>query len=245
MTQIDSVLKNSGHRPWSLPLGPWRYYQEWNDALFLHWKVPIDELTKLIPKDLTVDTFDGEAWISLVAFKMERIRPRYLPAISVISDFYEINVRTYVTKDNKSGVYFLNIEAEKQISCFVARLLSGLPYTKANISTEKVGNVFRYSSTNRTKGFYLDLNFTVDKPIAHTSGLHKWLTERYCLYLDQHQNIFRYETHHEPWKLYSVKISNLKIDYQIGNIPLAKEPAILQYSPGVKVLAWRREYLSN
>jgi uncharacterized protein YqjF (DUF2071 family) len=195
----------------------------------------------VIPKGLPLDTFNGEGWISLVAFTMERTKPRYLPSISAISNFHEVNVRTYVNKDNKSGVYFLSIEAEKRISCFVAKLLSGLPYTKSRMAFQTKSNPRKYSSTNTNNDFQLDINFSVGESIAEKSDLHTWLTERYCLYLDQGQKVFRCQTHHKPWALNEVKISDINTQYKIGNISLHRKPDLAHFSRGVKVVAWRRE----
>ena len=241
MNEIDELLGTTSHRPWDLPIGPWRYYQEWNNTLFLHWNVPASELIKVIPKGLPLDTFNGEGWISLVAFTMERTKPRYLPSISAISNFHEVNVRTYVNKDNKGGVYFLSIEAEKHISCFVAKLLSGLPYIKSRIDFQTKSNPRKYSSTNTNNDFQLDINFSVGESIVEKSDLHTWLTERYCLYLDEGQKVFRYQTHHKPWALNEVKISDLNTQYKIGNISLQRKPDLVHFSQGVKVVAWRRE----
>lgn len=63
----------------------------------------------MVPHDLEIDLFEGKPWVYLVAFTMEKIRPKYLPSFPPISDFDEINIRTYVKKDNKAGVYFLSI----------------------------------------------------------------------------------------------------------------------------------------
>ena len=241
MQEIDEIINTTAHRPWALPRGPWRYYQEWNNALFLHWKVSANDLIKIIPKGLSLDTFNGDSWISLVAFTMERIKPRYLPSISAISNFHEVNIRTYVTRDNKSGVYFLSIQAEKYISCFIAKLLSGLPYTKSRIHFQKKSVTQNYSATSTNNDFKLDVNFSVGESVTDKSDLHTWLTERYCLYIENDQNVFRYQTHHMPWTLNEVKISDLNTQYKMGNISLHRKPELAYFSPGVKVVAWRRE----
>jgi uncharacterized protein len=102
--KTDEILCQVLHRPYDMPTAPWSYYQEWNNALFLHWKVPAAEMNRLLPPPLQADVFEGDAWISLVPFTMQKIRPRGLPAVKVLSDFHEINLRTYVTRDNKPGV---------------------------------------------------------------------------------------------------------------------------------------------
>lgn len=33
---IRKILEQSTHRPWEIPKNRWKYYQEWNDAIFLH-----------------------------------------------------------------------------------------------------------------------------------------------------------------------------------------------------------------
>lgn len=238
MTDIDNILSNSTHRPFELPVGKWKYYQEWNNALFFHWTIPFETLRKCVPKKFNIDTFDGKCYVSLVAFTMEKIRPKYLPSISFISNFEEINVRTYIDNDNKKGVYFLNIEAGKLLSTFIAKALSGLPYEKSNIKrTEK-----RYISKNIKKGFYLNTEFEIKNELQCKTELDKWLTERYCLYLDNENEFYRYDIHHKEWEIKSVEIKQLNLNYKIGDINLSdRQPNLTHYSEGVKVIAWKRQ----
>jgi len=239
-----NILDHTLHRPWPLPIGSWSYYQEWNNAIFLHWKVPSNLLEDLIPKNIVIDKLEGDAWVSLVAFTMENIRPKNLPSISLVSNFHEINVRTYVTKNSKPGVYFLNIEAQKIISAWMAKSLSGLPYEKATIAREINSNKQSYLSENARKKLSLKLNFVVEESIKNKTELDKWLTERYCLYQETQGQLYRYEIHHNEWELKKVRIIGSKVDYRIGNLSLHTEPDLVHYSPGVQVFAWKREYIS-
>ena len=244
MKSISDILKVTSHRPWPLPPGEWTYYQEWNNAIFLHWQIDPDDIESLLPGSLQIDTIDGKAWISVVAFTMERIRPRNLPALTAISNFHEINVRTYVFKDNKPGVYFLNIEAQKTLSVLIAKSLSGLPYEKANISRTQDGNLFAYVSRNKLKNFNLDISYEIKDSADKKSYLDTWLTERYCLYADNKSTLFRYEIHHEEWNIKTIQVTKLNLRYQIGNLSIRERwPDIAHFSEGVKVLAWRREKL--
>lgn len=238
MTDINDILSNITHRPFELPNGQWKYYQEWNNALFFHWTIPSEILRKCVPEKFNIDTFGGNCYISLVAFTMEKIRPKYFPSISFISNFDEINLRTYIDNNNKKGVYFLNIEAEKLLSTFIAKSLSGLPYEKSNIKrTEK-----RYISKNSKKGFYLNTEFEIKNDLQCKSELDKWLTERYCLYLDSDNEFYRYDIHHKEWEIKNIEIKQLNLNYKIGDINLSdKEPNLTHYSDGVKVLAWKRQ----
>jgi uncharacterized protein YqjF (DUF2071 family) len=234
MLSIARILATTTHRPWPLPAGAWRYYQEWNQALFLHWKVPMELLAPLVPSALQVDTCAGEAWVSLVAFTMQRIRPRFLPAWAPVSDFHEINLRTYVVKDGKAGVYFLNIEAQKRVSAYISRLLSGLPYERASMSRSQQ----RYRSENARKGFHLDVEFNIGVDVTSKSELDTWLTERYCLYLEQAGTVHRYDIQHAPWQLRHVDVSLHHLHYQVGQLVFDAKPDLAHYSAGVQVLAW-------
>ena len=238
MSKISEILTKTSHRPWELPKDPWKYYQEWNHALFFHWAFPCDLIRPLIPPKLKLDTFEGQAYVSLVAFTMQNIRPQYLPSIKAISDFHEINLRTYVTNDGKNGVYFLNIEAGKLLSTIIAKSLSGLPYEKATISRTNE----HYHSKNKLKGFYLDTKFSMGAPLKDKTKLDRWLTERYCLYLDQNEKLFRYDIHHKEWPLKNMEIIHFDLDYQIGEMTLQHDQLLLaHYSDGVEVIAWKKQ----
>lgn len=238
MKIIEEILKEVTHRPFEIPKGNWIFYQEWNRALFLHWVVPFEQLRKCVPVKLNLDTFDGNCYVSLVAFTMEKIRPKFLPSVGGISYFDEINVRTYIDNDGKKGVYFLNIEASKTISAFIAKAISGLPYEKAKISrTEKL-----YNSNNLKKGFNLNAEFEIEEVISEKTELDKWLTERYCLYLDLENEFYRYDIHHKEWEIKKVNIKSLIVNYKISEIDLNNiDPNLIHYSEGIKVIAWKRE----
>jgi uncharacterized protein len=237
MPTVSEILKTTAHRPFKLPVGPWRYYQEWNNAIFFHWQVPFELLRELVPHKLELDSFNGQFYVSLVAFTMQKIRPRYLPSISFVSEFNEINLRTYVNYNGKQGVFFLNIEAAKFLSVLLAKWLSGLPYEKAVMKrTDK-----SFISKNTNKYFYFDVSFDVEEPIVSKEKIDKWLTERYCLYLAKGNDIFCYDIQHKEWPLRRIAVRSLNFKYKVGKIDLFGQPPFLaQYSDRVSVLAWDR-----
>jgi len=234
---LSDILLHTQHRPWPLPVGNYSYYQEWNDVLFFHWKITPESIQHLIPKGLQLDTIDGNAWISLVAFTMEEIRPKGLPAVSFISNFDEINLRTYVIKDGKPGVYFLNIEAGNSFSCKIARWISGLPYEFAPMRRNRT-NAFQSASSN--KGFSFKARYQIGKSIEEKTELDVFLTERYCLYVERKGILYRYDIHHKPWDIAKLWVSELETSYRIDGIALNKLPNKMHYSKGVQVVAWNR-----
>jgi len=189
---IQEILNTTEHRPWKIPSENWKFYQEWNNVIFLHWQVELIELEKLVPKELEIDLYNGKPWVSVVAFTMEKIRPKNLPPFSPISNFDEINIRTYIKSNNKTGVYFLSIEGGKNISCKVAKSISELPYRYSKIRrTEN-----QYTSKNSEFNDRLNIEFEIGNELIDKGTLDKWLTERYALFQDTQKSINEFEIHH-------------------------------------------------
>src|SRR5262245_54505725 len=84
---LQDILRQVDHRPWPLPAGSWVMVQHWHDLLFAHWPLPAADIRSLIPPQLELDTFDGEAWVGVVPFRMSGVRPRWLPAMRGLSAF--------------------------------------------------------------------------------------------------------------------------------------------------------------
>ena len=223
-------------RSWDIPTGSWKYYQEWNNAIFLHWQVELNELKKFVPKELEIDLFEGKPWVSIVAFTMEKIRPKGLPSFFPISNFDEINIRTYVKSNNKTGVYFLSIEGGKYLSCKIAKSMSELPYRYSKIKRTKN----RYQSTNKEFDDALDIEFVVGEKIKEKTNLDNWLTERYALFQDTKSAINEFDIHHLEWSISTTELKKLNITYQRFDRLIMGSPDRVQYSKGVHVIAWRK-----
>ncbi|MFL5729394.1 MAG: DUF2071 domain-containing protein, partial [Cytophagaceae bacterium] len=93
----EEILRHTSHRPYPLPAGPWVMQNSWDDLLFAHWPVSPELISAKIPKELSIDTWGGQAWIGVVPFKMRDVKFRLLPPIPTTRNFLELNVRTYVT----------------------------------------------------------------------------------------------------------------------------------------------------
>jgi len=232
--RTKEIIKNNKHRPWKIPNKKWKYYQEWNNAIFLHWKVDYNELKKFVPNELEIDLVDQSPWVSLVAFTMEKIRPRNLPAISTISNFDEINIRTYVRYKGKAGVYFLNIEAGKRISSYLAKKISELPYSYSKMKRSKG----QFISKNNKLNDIFNAEYTIGDKIRKKDENDLWLTERYALFQNSKSYINEYDIHHIEWPVYEVNLKNTSIKYPKFSNLLTNSPDKRHYSTGVQVIAW-------
>ena len=204
---MDEILKHTGHRPWPLPRGPWIMKQVWHDLLFAHWPVEMDALRGLIPPQLEIDTFGGQAWVGVVPFRMSGVRARGTMAVPGLSRFPELNVRTYVVCDGKPGVWFFSLDAANRIAVWAARAAFHLPYFWAEMKCEEKSGWIEYESERARRegsaaalaGRYRAISETF---VARGGSIEHFLTERYCLYTaDKRGRLIRCEIHHRPWTL--------------------------------------------
>jgi uncharacterized protein len=230
------ILEINQHRPWQLPTKRWVMYQEWHNAVFAHWKVEPDIIRQFIPNTLEIDLDqNGESWVSIIAFKIKNIRPRYLPAFAPISNFDEINIRTYVRYNDKAGIYFFKLEANNKISCHLARMYSQLPYRYSKITPKSS----TYSSYNENRGDSLYIDFDIHARQKAPGRLDRWLTERYIFFQDNNKGLINeLEIHHYPWPLFHATANSCIVEYEQYNTFFRKQPSIVHYSPGVQVLTW-------
>jgi len=234
---IKNILGTHGHRPWGLPNGNWQYYQEWNKVVFLHWQVDLGELRQLVPLDLSIDLYNNKPWVSVVAFTMEKIRLKNLPAFPPISNFDEINIRTYVRYNRKAGVYFLSIEGGTKLSCQIAKSLSGLPYQYSRIKRDNR----TYHSSNPIYKDSLELAYEVGRQVREKTGLDLWLTERYALFQDTKAAINEFDIHHIEWPIFEANLKEIQIAYPRFKNLLNGPPNKTHYSNGVQVVAWDKK----
>ena len=88
--------------------------QVWNHLFFLHWIEQAERLQSLLPRGLTLDSHDGHAYVGIVGFQMNSLRPIGLPAVPWLSNFGELNVRLYVRDHTgRPGVYFLSLDCNR------------------------------------------------------------------------------------------------------------------------------------
>ena len=108
-TDIVDVVS---HRPWPMPDRPWVMTQTWHDLLFAHWPIDPHEMRPKVPPEFELDLFGGMAWIGIVPFYMTNVAPRGIPSLPWVSEFPELNVRTYVHRGGRDpGVWFFSLDA--------------------------------------------------------------------------------------------------------------------------------------
>lgn len=239
-------LPPEDHRPWPVPRQPWVMAQTWQHLLFAHWPVPKALLEPAVPASVPIDTFDGDAWLTISPFRVRRLRLRGLPAVPGLSDFHEINVRTYVTVGGKPGVWFFSLDADTRIGVQGARLWYRLPYFFARIRSEEHAEHMSVTTVRAHPGAPAATFSAQYAPVQDAAGarhgtLDWWLTERYCLYAtDDDGSLLRAEIHHAPWPLQGAA-AGIAANTMTDALPVraAGAPALVHYSRTLDVVVWR------
>ncbi len=223
------------------PRGRLVMYQRWRSLLFLHFSLPPEEIQALLPPGLTVDTFpdaagEERAWVGLVPFRMEGIRPRFVPTVPGTDAFPETNVRTYVHRDGRDpGVWFFSLDAANALACEVARRMWKLPYHEAQMSvTERMSlRTYRCARRNSTVTSRIAAKLGDKLPPAEPGTLEFFLVERYLLYAFRDNRLLKGRVWHRPYALQRATVTEYddRLVKATGITPRPIEHVL--YSPGV------------
>ncbi len=249
----EEILGRTGHRPYPLPESPWALFMGWRDLLFIHWRIPEEVLRPLVPSALVLDTFAGSAWLSITPFLMKGVRPRFLPSVpGRLSNFPELNVRTYVTAEGKPGIWFFSLDAHNPVAVRLARATFRLPYFDAEMYCHAPDGEVNYRSVRTHSGAppaeFAARYRPVGEPFESDPGtIENFLTERYCLYsADSKGRVRRGDIHHHPWPLQPAEadIETLAMTQQIG-VKLPETDPVLHFCRRLDVLAWPPRRISR
>jgi len=213
-------------------------FQSWLHLLFLHWAVEPEIVQRTLPQGLSVDTYEGRAWIGIVPFFMRRVRPVMLPFLS--SNFLELNLRTYV-KDHHGvpGVWFYSLDANDPLAVWTARLFFGLPYRHAKMHAEQRPDELSYSCQRRGSSTAQEYRFLPSDDLgeAKVGSLEFFLIERYRLFSIRGTRLLSGRVYHLPYNLRNVAVSRFdKQPFQLDGLPIPPaSPDSALYSAGVDV----------
>lgn len=220
-------------------------YQVWRQLLFVHWRVDPGRLQGLLPDGLTIEAFDGSAWLAVVPFSMERVRPWWSPPVPRISWFLETNVRTYVRHANgQTGVWFFSLDAYHRLAVAIARKFWHLNYCYSRMSLRQQDADLHYSgvrSDSTQAGYDIAAKISAtDVPAeAEAGSLEHFLLERYHLFAQRPDGRFLCgQVHHEPYRSQPATLTALQQTLTAAmGVPILSgvSPDHVAYSPGVEV----------
>lgn len=214
--------------------------QGWYNLLFAHWRVPAEQLRALVPRELELDNFHGETWVSVTPLFIW-MRPRFGFAVGRAWNFPELNCRTYVTHKGRGGIFFFSLDARSLTAVVGARAFYRLSYFHARMSLKETDCGFRFVSERRSRPAVFVAEYApMSAPrFAEPGTLEHWLTERYCLYTVVAGAVWSAEIHHARWPLQQVSGEIMRNSVaSAAGIALSGPPELTQYSGEQEVLIW-------
>ena len=214
--------------------------QGWYDLLFAHWPYSMQRIRDLVPPELEVDAFAGEAWLSIASFHL-RLRPRGLSAMGKLWRFPELNFRTYVRFRGQGGIFFFSLDAGSLAAVLGARAFFRVPYFHSRMQIASEGSQVHFKSNRRFSNASFVAAYQPTSAVyeAVPGSLEHWLTERYCFFTVVSGKVFRTDIHHLPWPEQNTEATiSVNTVADAAGLPLESPPALVSYVKQQEVLVW-------
>jgi uncharacterized protein YqjF (DUF2071 family) len=131
-------------------------------SVVLTYAVPKDQLKKLIPECLELDTFNEKwAFVAVALVKTKALRPKGFPKF-LGNDFFLIGYRVFVRYTNASGnrlrgLFILKSETDRRRMEFMGNIFTHYNYTTTDITLVKQG------SGMQIKSLHSDFTIKIDE----------------------------------------------------------------------------------
>ena len=225
------------------PFAPvWRH--QWLEFLALHWSYPPEAVRSLLPPELTLDTYEGKAWVGMTPLLMNDVAPVGVPSLPWLGRFPEINLRTYVRgPDGDDGLWFFSLEAARLPFVLAARSIYGVPYVWASMEVQCPEERVRHYQSRRywpgSTGAFVDVSVEVGEAMAEgeVGELDVWLTGRWRAYsVHPVAGLLVTDVGHQAWPLRRATVRHLdETVLAAAGLPARSDPPLVHFSPGVDI----------
>nr|WP_243645222.1 DUF2071 domain-containing protein [Natrarchaeobius chitinivorans] len=192
----------------------------WRHGLFAHWPVDPEAIRSHLPRELTLETRDGHAWVSVLPFVLANVGLRWSPSI-LKTALPELNVRTYVRYRGEPGLFFFSVDIGAPLLARVIGQTTRLPVYHARMRVGADGRQVGFSSsrTDDESGWDTHVGARGEsgaRPPARFDATYRpagdvftprpgtlayWLTERRRFYAPENGGVLTGEIAHNPWPL--------------------------------------------
>jgi uncharacterized protein YqjF (DUF2071 family) len=229
----------------------------WENIIMANYEIAPEILEPFLPKGVTLDLFNGKAYISLVGFMFKKTKLFNIP-IPYLGTFEEINLRFYVVRKEgnkiKRGVVFINETIPYPIVAWMANKLYKEHYTVVptkheisnNDNIKKVN--FAWLLNKKWNSIYVEASKKSE--IMQNETLEQFIYEHYYGYTKIDENkTEEYKLKHPSWKTNDVINHTIECDFEgmYGEafaVLNATKPAAVFIAEGSSVkIEWKRNRL--
>lgn len=191
---------------------------KWENIIMANYEIDPKLLIPYLPNGVSLDLFNGKAYVSLVGFMFKNTKLFNVP-IPFFGSFEEINLRFYVIRKEgnilKRGVVFINETIPYQLVAWVANKLYNEHYTvvptKHELSSNNKTIQIKFEWLLQKKWNTIAVGYESKTESMKTGSLEKFIYEHYYGYTKINDlKTEEYQLRHPSWKIH--KVTDYKID---------------------------------
>jgi len=191
---------------------------EWRNLFLATYAVPPSLLKSRLPLGLELDTRNGDAFVSLVAFEFRNTRVLGVPWPGY-RNFPELNLRYYVRHGDERGVVFVRELVSPRLVAWLAWAIYNEPYRVAPLTSRCQDDTSKRTMEYRLRWGGRDhvLSVTGSKPSylpSANSDEHFFKEHHWGFGRTRRGQALRYEVAHPPWEVFPVQSFHLDLDWR-------------------------------
>ncbi len=194
----------------------------WENIIMANYEIDPEILIPFLPKGVSLDLFNGKAYISLVGFMFKKTKLFNIP-IPVLGTFEEINLRFYVIRKEgnqiKRGVVFINETIPYKIVAWMANKLYKEHYTvvptkhKLRVKEENQKIKFEWLLNQKWNSIYVESETKTE--VMQSESLEKFIYEHYYGYTKINEyKTEEYQLQHPSWRVHKVLNYSIDCDFE-------------------------------
>jgi len=195
---------------------------KWENIIMANYQIEPELLLPFLPKGVSLDLYQGKAYVSLVGFMFKNTKLFDVP-IPFFGTFEEINLRFYVVRKEgdelKRGVVFINETIPYRLVAWIANKLYKEHYTvvptKHQLIKTSESNHIQFEWLLQKKWNSIAVDFDSKTESMKTNSLEKFIYEHYYGYtkINEHQTE-EYQLRHPSWKTHKINDYNIDCDFE-------------------------------
>jgi uncharacterized protein YqjF (DUF2071 family) len=190
----------------------------WQNLFLATYPVPPSLLEKRLAPGLRLDTRDGNAFVSVVAFEFLDTRVLGIPWPGY-RNFAELNLRFYVRHGEERGVVFVREFVPQRLVAWMARWLYNEPYLAAPISATRqeddsgIRMEYRLNFAGGSHCIVVEGGRPAFRP-SESSDEHFFKEHHWGFGRTRRGQGLRYEVEHPAWDVYPVRSWQIDLDFK-------------------------------
>lgn len=207
--------------------------------VFAHAKVPLALVRALVPQELEIETFEGNAYVTVEFLGLTQ--PTLVVGESTVEFPFrtlQANIRTYVRSSEASGVYFIKTYMEKDPFFWSASRLLGLNLERSDvaITEDEIGWIQSATSFDSEDHLFLSFDHN-DGRLGPTSPgfrdldteLERFWFERSSSLVAKHGLVARFPQSRASWQVQ--QLTDFEFNQNVLKVPDGTEWMVYRAAP--------------